>query len=113
MSRPKQLSGYTEVIETGCGKLYVTISSSDNYREIFCRLGKSGGCPASWLDGIGRFLTFAWNEGVALDLAVRAFSGLQCPFPRLIIGTDGEKVLSCADGLAKVLKGYLHETTCT
>jgi len=104
MKRPISMTGVTEEIETGCGALYVTINRSDSYNEVFCRLGKSGGCSASWLDGISRLITFAWNSNTKMEAIIRAFTGIQCPSPRLIPGTENGMVLSCVDGIAKILK---------
>ena len=104
MTRPPSMTGVTEEIETGCGTLYLTINRSEAYNEVFCRLGKSGGCPASWLDGIGRLITFAWNAGAGPEAAIRALTGIQCPSPKLIPGTENDMVLSCVDGIAKILR---------
>lgn len=102
--RPARLHGVTECIETGCGKLYVTINQSPEYNEIFCELGKSGGCPGSHLDSTGRLITFAWNRGTPVKDIIRALAGAQCPSPKW---SDGEQVLSCSDGVAKVLRRVL------
>lgn len=102
--RPKSITGVTEVIETGCGKLYVTINQSPEYNEVFCEAGKSGGCPASQLKSLARLTTFAWNSGTPIETIVRALIGVRCPAPKW---TDGVEVLSCSDGVAKVLKRVL------
>ncbi len=101
MDRPQTTYGYTRVIKTGCGKLYLTEASAESYQEVFLRLGKSGGCAASYLDGIGRLITFALNAGVTKDTIIRAFMGIQCPSP---MWSEGVQVLSCLDGIAKLLK---------
>ncbi len=101
MDRPQTTHGYTKVIKTGCGKLYITEASAESYQETFLRLGKSGGCAASYLDGIGRLITFALNAGVLRETIVRAFIGIQCPNPTW---SEGVQVLSCLDGIAKLLK---------
>ncbi len=101
MTRPQAILGYTRRISCGCGKLYLTENSSDTYQEVFLRLGKSGGCAASYLDGIGRLITFALNAGVLKDTIIRAFIGIQCPSPTW---SDGVQTLSCLDGIAKLLK---------
>ncbi len=101
MTRPTTTFGHTIRIKTGCGKLYLTEASSEGYQEVFTKLGKSGGCAASFLDGIGRLITFALNAGVSKDTIIRAFIGIQCPSPTW---SDGVQVLSCLDGIVKLLK---------
>lgn len=101
MTRPTTTFGHTVVIKTGCGKLYLTEASAESYQEVFTRLGKSGGCASSFLDGIGRLITFALNAGVPKETIVRAFMGIQCPSP---MWSDGVQVVSCLDGIAKLLK---------
>ena len=101
MTRPPSISGHTMIIKTGCGKLYLTENYSDSYQEVFTKLGKSGGCAAAFLDGIGRLISFALNAGVPKDTIIRAFMGIQCPSPMW----DGNRqVLSCLDGIARLLK---------
>ncbi len=101
MDRPQTTHGHTKVIKTGCGKLYLTEASADSYQEVFTKLGKSGGCAASFLDGVGRLITFALNAGVPKDTIIQAFMGIQCPSP---MWSNGVQVLSCLDGIAKLLK---------
>ena len=101
MERPMTLSGHTKRIKTGCGKLYLTSNTCETYSEVFTKLGKSGGCAAAFLDGVGRLISFALNAGVPKETIVRAFVGIQCPTPMW----DGARhVLSCLDGIAKLLQ---------
>ena len=103
MERPRRVKGETTAIKTGCGNLYLTQSlPEEEYQEVFTRLGKCGGCALSFLDGIGRLITFLLNAGVEKEVIVHAFLGLRCPNPTW----DGNKqVLSCLDGIAQILKG--------
>jgi len=101
MTRPIQTTGTTKRIRCGCGWIYVTHAEAESYQEVFLRLGKSGGCPAAFLDGVGRLVTFALNAGVPRETIVRAFGGIRCPSP---IHTEGIEVLSCLDAVAKMLK---------
>lgn len=99
MDRPDEVLGRTPRIKTGCGKLYATISLPDNtYSEIFLRLGKAGGCPASFLDGIGRLISLTHAPD---EIVIKAFSGIRCPSP---CWSGGVEVLSCLDAVAKLLK---------
>lgn len=109
-SRPDRTQGTTHVILTGCGKLYATIAQADSYQEVFLKLGKAGGCPAAWLDGMGRLITFALNEGVEVEVIVKALIGIRCPSPQVNYnGQDREEILSCPDAIARVLKEWKEE----
>lgn len=105
--RPLQTQGPTLMVETGCGKMYITIAQADDYQEVFLKLGKAGGCPAAWLDGMGRLITFALNEGVGVEVITKALIGIRCPSPKTLWkGQEKEEVLSCPDGIARMLKEW-------
>ena len=106
MNRPTEVHGITKRIETGCGKIYMTISTDPEYKEVFLRLGKSGGCAAAFLDGVGRLITFCLNLGVEKDTIIRAFAGIRCPHGKW---SNGKEVLSCLDGVAKLLEEVKSE----
>lgn len=97
--RPIQVKGSTFVCRVGCGKIYITQSDpEEEYKEIFLKLGKSGGCAASFLDGLGRLITHCRNAGVDDETIIKSLIGINCPSP----GLDGS---SCCDAVAKALKG--------
>lgn len=101
--RPQRVKGHTDLIKTGCGKLYCTISNKDEpYQEVFLNMGKSGGCAPSFLDAIGRLISLALNEErITLQTVKRALQGIRCPTPLY------EGALSCPDAIAKLIE--LHE----
>ena len=100
MERPHRIKGHTDLIATGCGKLYCTISDKDEpYQEVFLNMGKCGGCAPSFLDAIGRLISIALNEEkVTLATVKRALQGIRCPTPLY------EGALSCADAIAKAIE---------
>ena len=107
LERPSRTEGCTIGIKTGCGMLYVTYSQQGDYKEVFLRLGKCGACALSFLDGVGRLITFALNAGTSLETIIHALSGLQCPQPTY--NNFNSKTLSCLDGVAQVLQVILEE----
>jgi len=108
--RPNSTQGSTYMTEVGCGKLYITIAQAEDYNEIFLRLGKAGGCPAAWLDYVGRLITFAWNEGTPVESLIKAGIGIRCPNPKTKWnGQEKEEILSCPDAIAVVLKEWKEE----
>lgn len=107
MERPQTTYGHTIRIKTGCGNLYVTCAEAESYKEIFCKLGKSGGCATAFLDGIGRLITHALNDEIVTEeTIIRSFSEIRCPSPQW----NGDvQVLSCVDAIAKILKSNKKE----
>lgn len=103
MERPQRTDGSTTRLKSGCGWVYVTDAKGEEYKEVFCKLGKSGTCAASFLDGMGRLITFALNFGVPREQIIRALSGIQCPLPQFDVSTQSQ-TLSCCDAVAKLLK---------
>jgi ribonucleoside-diphosphate reductase alpha chain len=105
--RPVITRGITVKVETGCGKLYVTINE-DSYGpcELFASMGKAGGCAAAQIDAQARLISMALRSNVDPYSIVKQLKGLRCPSPSLL-PQKGGRVLSCSDALAKVLEQYL------
>lgn len=103
--RPVVTFGATIKMKTGCGNLYVTINEDENgICEVFSTLGKAGGCAASQTEGISRLISLALRSGVSPEPIIEQLKGIRCPNP---IWQDGEKILSCADAIAKAIEKYL------
>ncbi len=106
--RPQVTKGITEKVQTGCGKLYVTINEDEHGPcEIFARMGKAGGCAASQIDAQARLISMALRSNVDPHSIVKQLKGMRCPSPSLL-PQNGGKILSCSDALAKVLEHYLE-----
>ncbi|GHT47106.1 ribonucleotide-diphosphate reductase subunit alpha [Endomicrobiia bacterium] len=106
-ARPVKTTGFTFLMHTGCGKMYVTINEDDRgVFEVFTQRGKSGGCTASQAEAISRLISLALRSGVNQNVIINQLKGIRCPVPTL---AEGGVILSCADAVAKALEAYNRE----
>jgi len=106
-NRPKRTMGFTFLMHTGCGKMYVTVNEdSMGVCEVFTQLGKSGGCTSSQAEAVARLISLALRSGVGQQEIIGQLKGIRCPSPNF---ADGSSILSCADAIAKALEAYDKE----
>jgi ribonucleoside-diphosphate reductase alpha chain len=113
--RPNTLEGQTYRVETGYGRMYVTVNDlEDEPFEILATIGKSGGQMESMLEGICRMVSASFRSGMKTEEVIEQLRGIRSPK----VGYDnGEQVQSIPDGIAKVLvrhtgkKPWLQEST--
>ena len=106
--RPKTLESITERVDTGCGALYVIIGFDGEARtpvEVRAALGKAGGCSNCFLESLNRTVSLGLQYGIPAEEFVKELRGHKCPNSNM--WPENEKVLSCPDGIAKVLDHYV------
>ena len=103
--RPKVLKGWTYQMQTGCGPLYVTVNEdTTGLFELFTTMGKAGGCAASQSEAIGRMVSLAWRSGIQTRQIIKQLQGISCHSPS---GFGENKVMSCADAVAKAIQSHM------
>jgi ribonucleoside-diphosphate reductase alpha chain len=106
--RPQKIPGFTHQMKTGCGILYVTINEVDSeIFEVFVTMGKAGGCASAQIEAIGRLVSLALRSNVSIHQITKQLQGISCHSP---MGIDDNKILSCADAVAKAIKNHLNST---
>jgi ribonucleoside-diphosphate reductase alpha chain len=103
--RPKILKGWTYQMQTGCGPIYITINEDQTgLFELFTTMGKAGGCAASQSEAIGRLVSLAWRSGIDARQVIGQLQGISCHSPS---GFGKNKILSCADAVAKAIEEHM------
>ena len=105
-SRPSMIQGTTLMMNTGCGKLYITINHDENGPfEIFGNMGKAGGCASSQTEAVARLISMAFRLGLKPEHIIKQLKGISCHKPMWEKG--GGKILSCADAYAQAIERVL------
>ncbi len=106
-SRPEIILGATIKMRTSCGNLYVTVNEDkQGLFEVFARLGKSGGCLASYTEAIGRLVSLALRTGTDVNAVINQLRNIRCPSPMMV---RGGQILSCSDAISRALTKYTGE----
>lgn len=106
--RPEVVTGETQRIDTGCGKMYVTINEDEdsNPFEVFSQIGKAGGCIGALTEAITRLISLALRSGVEVKSVLKQIRGISCPKPIWVGG--GDKISSCPDAICRSIEKYLE-----
>lgn len=104
IKRPQMLQGFTEVIKTGYGNLYVTVNTYEGKPfEVFVQIGKSGYTAMADAEATGRLVSLALRSGISVDQVVEQLEGIGGSSP---VFSEGKLVMSIPDAIATVLKKH-------
>jgi ribonucleoside-diphosphate reductase alpha chain len=106
--RPDSLSGVTQRVETGYGKLYVTINEDENGLpfELFANIGHSGGYTNSFTEALAKVISTALRSGVDPEEIVDELQGTRSP---KVAWDKGEQIQSIPDAIGTALRRYLDD----
>lgn len=101
--RPDRLTGFTQKISTGLGKMYLTVNENENGEpfEVFATIGKSGRSVTAKAEAIGRLVSLALRSGIDVRSIVNQIKGIGGEHP--IFQKKG-MLLSVPDAIAWVLE---------
>jgi len=105
--RPETIKGETRGMKTGCGNIYVTVNEDENGQvfELFTHMGKAGGCAASQAEAIGRLVSLALRSNIEPEEIINQLKAITCHEQTW---SQGGKITSCSDAIAKALEKYLQ-----
>ena len=100
LKRPRHLYGVTYKIQSGCGKLYVTINERNGKPyEVFIQSGGSGGCEAG-NQALGRTISLALRSGGNIRDIIKQLIKVKCPAALRNTRSEGK---SCSDIVGHLL----------
>jgi ribonucleoside-diphosphate reductase alpha chain len=107
-SRPDALRGVSQRIDTGYGKLYVTINEDQEGRpfELFANIGHSGGFTNSFTEALAKVISTALRSGVDPYEIVDELKGTRSP---KVAWDKGEQINSIPDAIGTAMWRYLED----
>jgi ribonucleoside-diphosphate reductase alpha chain len=118
IARPRTRTGTTHEINTGHGKIYITVNRDDAGRvfEIFTNGGKNGSVNAANLEAIARVISIALQEGVHIDSLARTLININdgtAMWDRLSDSDERPvQITSVPDAIGKLLTRFYVSDAC-
>ena len=103
--RPRLAAGVTPKVETGSGRMFVTVNVDEDWRpfEIFLRVGKCGEVEHAHLEGLARMVSYCLRIGGQVEGIIDQLRGITSE----PVWDRGVLVRSAEDGVALVLRQIL------
>ncbi|QFU83904.1 adenosylcobalamin-dependent ribonucleoside-diphosphate reductase [Natronorubrum aibiense] len=107
--RPDALQGVSQRIDTGYGKVYVTINEDPETGqpfELFANIGHSGGFTNSFTEALAKVISTSLRSGVDPDEIVDELCGTRSP---KVAWDKGEQIQSIPDAIGTAMRRYLED----
>ncbi|WP_255192193.1 adenosylcobalamin-dependent ribonucleoside-diphosphate reductase [Natronobeatus ordinarius] len=108
-SRPDALQGVSQRVDTGYGKIYVTINEDPETGqpfELFANIGHSGGFTNSFTEALAKVISTALRSGVDPEEIVDELCGTRSP---KVAWDKGEQIQSIPDAIGTAMRRYLED----
>jgi ribonucleoside-diphosphate reductase alpha chain len=107
IDRPSRLDGFTDVLATPLGKLFITLNTVDRHPiELFAQIGKAGSDVSAFTEAIARLVSISLRSGVDPQEIAAQLTGIG---GSRSIGFGPGRVRSVPDAIGRFLAGYLDE----
>lgn len=104
IERPLLLKGFTEVIKTGYGNLYVTVNTLEGRPfEVFVQIGKSGYTTMADAEAIGRLVSLSLRSGISVEAVIEQLEGIGGASQ---VYSEGKLIMSIPDAIAAILRKH-------
>ncbi|AGB39506.1 adenosylcobalamin-dependent ribonucleoside-diphosphate reductase [Natronococcus occultus] len=106
--RPDALHGVSQRIDTGYGKVYVTINEDPETGqpfELFANIGHSGGFTNSFTEALAKVISTSLRSGVDPEEIVDELCGTRSP---KVAWDKGEQIQSIPDAIGTAMRRYLE-----
>ena len=112
IERPKRLSGITDLVPTGCGKLGITVNMKNGDPiETLVVTGGEGGCHAM-AEGMGKVISAALRYGTPREYLVNKLMSVSCSnFIKRKADKPDMIGKSCPDVIGRTLRDCLEDST--
>ncbi|MFB6094209.1 MAG: adenosylcobalamin-dependent ribonucleoside-diphosphate reductase [Halanaeroarchaeum sp.] len=107
--RPDVLQGVSQRVDTGYGKIYVTINEDPETGrpfELFANIGHSGGFTNSFTEALAKVVSTALRSGVDPQEIVDELKGTRSP---KVAWDKGEQINSIPDAIGTAMERYLAD----
>ncbi|QSW99108.1 adenosylcobalamin-dependent ribonucleoside-diphosphate reductase [Haloterrigena alkaliphila] len=107
--RPDALQGVSQRIDTGYGKVYVTINEDPETGqpfELFANIGHSGGFTNSFTEALAKVISTSLRSGVDPEEIVDELCGTRSP---KVAWDKGEQIQSIPDAIGSAMRRYLED----
>lgn len=114
-TRPSKLSSITYKMDTGNGRMYITVADYKGAPlEVFINVGKSGQILNTFSEALSRVISIALQQGVPMEEISKTLIGINSDKPTWFRFEETDKkptqILSIPDGIAKLLSRYYAGT---